>query len=237
MISSIDSSRVDENVIDGVITTFVRLDTDGNWFDASTMSEATEDQISTINIPGNLYPNAASFYIHLDGDSHRLYIQTYSKGKSLTVASAQKIISALSRDLDIIEKFGEAKISFIQTKFGLERVLSLPVIKELKITILKPNADIFSDDFEDEIEAHLAQAHSKKLVLTYEADASGSVVATDSIRTTSAAALDNGQVEARGRDETGAVTISTQSFPKILQSTFDPEHTSEQAAFQQLVTE
>ena len=120
-------------------------------------------------------------------------------------------------------------------KEGLEKIFSIQVIKEITITIVKPNADIFADDFEAQIEAHLAGAHSKKLTISYEADAGSSVVPTDAIKAISAVALENGSVKVNGRDDSGAVKRSTDDHPMQYQDKYDPDAMTENQAFRNII--
>ena len=235
MISMLDRSGEDGNEVAGILTTFTRIETDGAWFDVSNLQEATDNQVSEINIPDNLYPNAASFYFMFDTKSHKIYVQQYSKGKQITSNSLLKYFRNISENLDILQKYKSAKISIVQSTSGLDALFSLKKINEIKITILKPNSDIFADDFESRVEAHLAESHAQKLVLTYDAEPGQSIVPGKDIRAVSNAALDNGSVQVKGRDETGAVTRSTEEFPKILQDTYDPDEISEKEAFRRIV--
>lgn len=235
MISMLDRSGEDGNEVSGIITTFTRIETDGAWFDAASLQEATDNQVSEINIPDNLYPNAASFYFLFDTKEHKVYIQQYSKGKQITSNSLLNYFRGISNNTEILAKYNSAKISIVQSTEGLEALFNLKKINEIKITILKPNSDIFADDFEAKIEAHLAETHAQKLVLTYDAEPGQSIVASKEIRAVSSAALENGSVQVKGRDETGAVTRSTEEFPKILQDTYDPDEISEKEAFRRIV--
>jgi hypothetical protein len=54
-----------------------------------------------------------------------------------------------------MREFGEAKISIVQDEASLERMFGIKRIKEIEITIIKPNTDVFDDDFEKNIEKHL----------------------------------------------------------------------------------
>lgn len=235
MISMLDRSGENINEVSGIITTFTRLDTDGAWFDAINLQEATDNQVSEINIPDNLYPNAASFYFLFDTKEHKIYVQQYSKGKQITSNSLLRFFGKIADNLNILEKYHSAKISIVQNTTGLDTLFNLKKISEIKITILKPNSDIFADDFEARVEAHLAETHTQKLVLTYDAEPGQSIVPNKEIRVVSGAALENGNVQVKGRDETGAVTRSTEEFPKILQDTYDPDEISEREAFRRII--
>ncbi|MCH4560879.1 DUF4747 family protein [Mesorhizobium jarvisii] len=235
MISQIDRSEVESGRLTGVITTFLRIETDGQWFNSESLTEATEDQVSSVVIPPNLNPNAATYFFDFNLRTHRLYFQEYSNGKTLTPNSALKLFSGLSRDLGVMGRYGEAQITVVQDSEALTALFEIPRIKEITITILRPNPDIFADDFEGVIEEHLAATHSKSLKLTYTAEDGGSVLATDEIRDVGNVAVENGNVKVVGRDETGAITRSTDEFPKLLQTTYRPDETSERNAFFSLV--
>lgn len=234
MISSIDLSSVNSDDISGVITSFTRLDNEGTWFDAANLQEATDNQISRITIPANIFPNSASFYFKFNATTHKIFIQQYSKGKSFTTKSMLKYFIKVAENLSILEKYGAAKISVVQSKTSLDNLFSLKKLSEVKITLLKPNSDIFSEDFESKIEAHLADSHSQKLVLNYDADHGKSIVPSAEMIAIGNVALENGKVEVKGRDETGAVAKSTENYPKILQDKYDPEAISENEAFKRL---
>lgn len=235
MLTLIDRSDRREGFITGIITTFLKIEFEGRWFDTSGLKDATQSQVSQVHIPANLHPNAASFYFDFDTIEHRLYFQTYSDGKVLTVNQALSLFEGLADNLNITAKYGLAKISVVQSKAGLDALFNLPVIREVKITIKQPNPDIFADDFEAKIEAHLAQANSQKVTIAYEAEPGQSVSPTREIREISEVALENGRVEVRGRDEKGAVVKSTEQQPKILQDKYDPDEISERDAFRRLV--
>jgi Domain of unknown function (DUF4747) len=235
MISLLNRAEAGSGVLMGVITTFLNIDFDGEWFNTSDLKEATDEQISEVSIPENLHPNAASFFFEFHTGSHKLYFETYSRGKALSPNQARALFSGLADDLKITGQFGSAKITVVQSKDGLDALFKLPVIKEIKITIYKPNADIFADDFEEQIEAHLEQAHSQRVTLSYEAEPGDSLVPTDEIKAVSAVALENGVVAVRGRSLQGAVTRSTDDLPEVLQGKYDPDEVSEQEAFRRLL--
>lgn len=235
MISLLNRSESENGIFTGVITTFLDIEFDGTWFNTEELKAATDEQISEVAIPENLHPNAASFYFQFNVNSHKLYFQTYSAGKVLSEKSALSLFQGLSSDLGISQKFGDAKITVIQSKEGLEKIFSIPIIKEITITIVKPNADIFSDDFEAQIEAHLAGTHSKKLTISYEADAGSSVVPSDEIKAISAVALENGSVKVNGRDDSGAVKRSTDDHPMQYQDKYDPDSMTENQAFRSII--
>ena len=235
MLSLIHRESNDHGFISGILTTFVKVEFDGRWFDASEMQDATTDQVASVSIPENLHPNAASFYFEFDTEKHRLYVQSYSEGKSLSPRQAQALFEGLSESAEIKNKYGQVHITIVQSQSGLDGLFNLPVIKEIKITIYKPNPDIFADDFEGQIEAHLAQANSQRVTISYQAEPGESINPSQEIREVSEVALQNGHVEVRGRDERGAVTKSTEQMPAELHDKFDSDAITEQNAFRRLI--
>lgn len=235
MLSLIHRDSEDHGFVSGIITTFVKVEFDGRWFDTSGMKDATEAQVRTITLPENLHPNAASFHFEFDTEKHKLYVQTYSEGKNLSARQAQTLFEGLAETDTIKNKYGKVPVTIVQSKDGLESIFGLKVIRKIKITIYKPNPDIFADDFEEQIEAHLEQTRSQRVTISYEADPGQSVQPTAEIREVSKVALDNGKVEVRGRDERGAVTKSTEDMPEELHDKFDPDVLTEQSAFRRLI--
>lgn len=237
MISLINRSQSDDNIITGTITTFLNVDLDGSWFDTENLQEATDNQVSEVNIPRHLHPNAAQFFFHFDINEHKIYVQNYSKGKVLTPPQALMLFKELSERLSITSKYNLAKITLVQSKEGLKRIFSIDRIDKITITIMKPNADILAENFESQIEAHLAASHARKLSLTYQAEPGVSLALNKDIEKLSETALSNGAVEVIGRNDGASVRQSTESIPLIIQDKYDPDTTIEQQAFRRLINE
>ncbi|MBB3979121.1 hypothetical protein GGQ64_004357 [Rhizobium azooxidifex] len=237
IISFLDRSRADRGIITGTITTFVVVEIDGDWFDTEKLSEATDTQVSQVSIPENLHPNSAQFLFHFDINRHKIYVQNYSRGKVLTPSQGLLFFNSLAQSIEMTEKYNYANITLVQSKDGLKKLFKLDRIDRITITIMKPNADILSDDFEAQIEAHLAESHAKKLSITYHAEPGESLVPTPDINTLSDAALENGDVEVAGRNDGASVRMSTSEIPRVLQDRYDPDLTTESQAFTRLVTE
>jgi hypothetical protein len=235
ILSFMRSSETEPDFFSGVISTFTQIDLSGRWFDAAEMSDADDEKISKVIIPEGLFPNASSFYFIFDADKHALYYQNYSNGKTLTPRSSLNLFRGLVSDLSITERFGNINVSIIQSQEALDTLFSLKQIRKIEIVIQRPNADIFNENFEQDIEAHLNSMHSKQVSVAYDAAPGQSITPTQEIRTVSRAALRNGSVKVIGRDDTGAKVLSSEDHPHILQDRYDPEQTSEESAFRRLV--
>jgi len=225
----------DDGFVSGVITTFIKVEFDGRWFDASVMDDASAERVAEVVIPDDIYPNAARFYFEFDVQKHRIYVQSYSEGKYLSAKQAHALFSGLAELRQMKAKFGKIHVTIVQSKEGLDKLFSIKIIKEIKITIYKPNPDIFSENFEANIENHLAQAHSQSVTISYQADPGESVRPTAEIMQISQAALENGNVQVRGRDEAGAVNKSTDKIPKEYHDKYDSDQVTERNAFRRLI--
>jgi hypothetical protein len=234
IISLLDRSEADEGIYAGLITTFVRIDTAEPWFDVGELKEAADNKVSRVSIPEGLHPGAAFFNFIFNTRTHRLYFQTYSGGKTFSANLARTLFERLSEDLNILNEFGEAKITIVQSRAGLGTVFNLPVIKRVTIVLQKPNADIFDDDFDENVEKYLEELNSKKLTLVLEAEAGKSIDPKPQLRRIGESALDHGSVKVDGRDAQGATTRSTEDYPRQLHEKYDPDEESEAQAFRRM---
>jgi hypothetical protein len=237
IISLLHRRGAGEREINGILTTFTRVGVDSRWFDVSHLKEATTAQLRQIVIPDGLFPNPKAFYFSFDLRQHRLYFQHYTEGDTLTHASAQKVFEALADQEAIRRKYGGASITVVQSKRGLKSLLSLPVIRELKVTIFRPNPDVFADDFEQQIAAHLEATRSRKLEVSYVAERGESIIPNDEIRRLGEFALQAGKVVVTGRDHQGGVKLSTDKFPATIAEKYDPEAESDYQAFRRTTGE
>lgn len=234
IISLLDRSEADDGIYSGLITTFIRIDTEEPWFDVGELKEATDNKVSRVSIPEGLHPGAAFFNFVFNTNTHRLYFQTYAEGKTFSNNAARTLFERLADDLSITRDFGEAKITIVQSKAGLNNVFSIPVIKRVTIVLQKPNADIFDDDFDENVEQYLEELNSKKLTLVLEAEAGKSIDPKPQLRRIGESALEHGSVKVDGRDQQGATTRSTEDFPRELHDKYDPDEETEGQAFRRL---
>jgi hypothetical protein len=231
IISLVDKSGREDGEIQGVITTFTKIDADGNWFDVKNLQDANADDISKISIPENLFPNSKAFYFVFNLKTHKIAVQTYSKGDTFSVNSAARLFEGLAANPTIERKFGDIKINVVQSRASLKKVFGLTSISKIIITIAKPNVDVFDDDFEGKIEKHLEELHSRELELKYTAEKGKSLVISDEIKMVSEPALENGHIRVEGKMNGLPEKRSTADYPKIKQDKYDEEVKSESQAF------
>ncbi|WP_295194244.1 DUF4747 family protein [uncultured Brevundimonas sp.] len=234
MITILDRRSIDDGIIRGVLRTFTKIDPKARWFDQESMDDANAELLKQINIPVGVHPNSSAFRFTMNVRKHILTFEQYSEGRQLTPKSACAVFKGLAEDAAIVALFGPAKISILQDRQSLDRIFKLKRLKVITFIIDRPNPDIWSDDLEGEVDAHLAAAHAQRIAVTYEAPPGGSLVETPSLRRLGEGALRNGEIKARGYDTDGHVNVSTLDTPRIEQTKYDPEAESEQAAFERL---
>lgn len=235
MISLIDRRKPEDGNIAGLITTFTKIDMDQPWFDAQNLEEASNEIIAKITLPDSIFPNASTFNFVFDTKNHKIYIQTYSRGKTFSINLANNLFQRLSDDLSITAKFGEAAIDIVQSKVGLDRIFALPVLKKITFILNKPNADVFDDDFDENIEAYLQETRTKKLEIGLTAETGQSIQPNRSLRRVGASALEHGVVVGEGRDGDGPAVRSSKEFPMQISGSFDPDIQQENLAFRNIV--
>lgn len=234
MISTLDRRQAEEGLLNGVITTFTQIESGGPWFNTEDLAEATKDQISQVSIPRNLRPNASSFFFQFDLANHKIDFQTYSKGKAFTPVSGLRFFRDLAAKDRLAEQFGEAKISLINDRASLKTLFDLEQINQIRITIQRPNTDIFEDNLEDKVQKHLQEMNGRSLSIIYQSEPGQSLDPTDEIRQISDLALAHGEIEVTGRDGNGSVKLSSDSFPRVTQGKYTNEE-GEAAAFRRLI--
>ena len=235
MISLLSKPDEESGVVSGLITTFTKIDMDQPWFDAQNLEEASSEALSEIDLPSNLFPNASTFNFVFDTDKHKLYIQTRSRRNRLSINLANTLFQKLSDDLKITTRFGQAAIDVVQSKMGLERIFSLKVLKKVKLIINKPNADVFDDDFDENIEKYMLETHMKRMEMEFTAESGQSIAPNDSLKRVGESALEHGVVIGEGRDADGPVTRSSKEFPRQIVGSFDPNSEQENLAFRQMI--
>jgi hypothetical protein len=234
MITALDRRNLETGIIRGVITTFTKIDMNGRWFDQTRLDDVSPDLLKEINIPANVHPNSAAFRFAMNVNNHVLTFEHYNAGKYLVPKSAYTLFRKLSDNLDITTKFGAVKISILQDKSSLDRIFGMTRLKRITFIVDRPNPDIWSDDIEGQVDAHLAAVHAQQISVTYTAPSGGSLVETPSLRKLGNTALRNGAIEATGTEGKAHQRISTIDSPRLDQTTYNEEVESEVHAFERL---
>ncbi|WP_298467281.1 DUF4747 family protein [uncultured Erythrobacter sp.] len=237
VISLLNTDTLEAGFVEGILTTFTKVDTDSEWFDLENLQEAAGEKVAEISIPENLYPNPKSFHFVFKLKSHKLFLQTYSKGDTLSIRDATRMFERLLQRSEIQREFGDVKVTMVQSRQSLDRIFALEKITKVSIKIERPNADIFDGDFEERIQQHLAATGSRQFEVAYTAERGGSVNVSDEIRRVSQPALANGKIDVEGRTAEGKEKRSTNEHPELRQMRYDTDEQTEAQAMRDIAGE
>ncbi|MBO6769239.1 MAG: DUF4747 family protein [Erythrobacter sp.] len=223
LITMLNRADEDERYIFGVLSTFLEIEMEGDWFNTDTMEEATQNDISRIQIPDYLHPNLKTFRFMFDTERHELVFEHYSEGDRLTHQSALAFFRNLAAADEIKERFGEVKISVIHERGSIEKIFSIPRITDLEVYIEKPNSDLWGADFEEQAEEHLEDKNARSMNVKYRAEQGAGIKRDEDLDALIRASINNGRSVAKGYGPEGHQTVSTDSYPKVDQEMFEQD--------------
>ncbi|MFT4055987.1 MAG: DUF4747 family protein [Novosphingobium sp.] len=221
LITMINRSSEDEDFVFGVLSTFIEIETGGDWFNTDTMEEASSNDISEVRIPEHLHPNLKTFRFMFNLRHHELVFEHYSEGERLTHLSALNFFKNLASERSIIEKFGKITCNIITEKGGVDKIFSIPRITDLEIFIEKPNSDLWGEDFEEQAEGHLDDKNAQSMFVKYKANKGQGIKRDEDLDALIRTSLNNGRSVAKGYGPDGHVSVSTDKFPKVIQEMYD----------------
>lgn len=234
-LSFVDSRNHSKGIV-GELYQFIHLDSNEPWFDLKNLEEATQDDLSEINIPDHLKPHLARFFYVFYPDGHRIYIQTRSKNRTFGIASAAKLMKLLLSDRRMLP-FGDVEITVEPDKDTLSQIFRIKHLKKLDIDLVRPNPDDHEAD-ERRLLRRLSRQGAKKMVVNLVAASDHDLEPDAETRTLAKVASSNGKVVGRGRDSGGQViTKSTTEKPMEENVVYFDEVQTEQAAFLQKAAE
>lgn len=223
LITALEYGDQDENLVFGVLSTFLEVEMTGEWFNSATMDEATENDIRSIRIPENLHPNLKSFRFAFNTQRHELVFEHYSQGERLTHNSALNFFRNLATDRRVQDTFGEVKITIVKDRASVDQIFSIPRITELDILVEKPNADLWGADFEEHLEENLEDKNARSMNVRYKAEQGGGIIRDADLNALLSASINNGRTVAKGYGPDGHMKVSTDEFPRVNQEKYDQE--------------
>lgn len=215
----------------GVLSKFTDIDLTAEWFNSETLKAATAIDVREVTIPEKLKPNHSAFFIEYFPEVHTIIVESYGPGVQLSPRMAVRFFSRLFSDLEIAKKWGPVSASLIQHQAALDEIFGMKVLKKLTLVFEPPNADD-GKKWEEHFEKRMEEEKLKKIEISLTAQSGKSIEASAETKAQAAAALEIGEVSAKGRDANGAPSlVSSLDFPDREPAKYDPDKKSEKQAF------
>lgn len=147
----------------GAFTKYTEIDVGGEWFDLDAFAVAKPEKIEEIFIPQNLRPNHASFYFTLDSSLHIIAFEKYSDSKSLSPRAVEIFFKEVFTIESIVQEFGRVEVDIVKSYSEVDRILNLPMLRLIRLTIRKPNPDDISGGLAKIIEDRLREQNADEL--------------------------------------------------------------------------
>ncbi|MDH4746530.1 DUF4747 family protein [Sphingomonas sp. CBMAI 2297] len=181
----------------GIIAKYTEIDIDGDWFDLEDFDTATPERLEEISIPDALRPNLAQFYFQLFPDDHIVAVSTYAESKGLSTRSLLKYFREALSWREISEEFGRVEVDIVQNYHGVEELLALPYLKEVRIIIRRPNSDDVSGDLAAIIEERLKEQNGDEYEEVLRSKDSGDLEPNERTRKLGVVAAENGELRTK----------------------------------------
>lgn len=218
--------------MEGILSKFTDIDLNAEWFNSETLKVATANDVKEVTIPERLKPNHSAFFFEFFPEVHTVVVESYGRGVQLSPRMALRFFSRLLEDLEIAKKWGPVSASLIQHQAALDEVFGMKILKSLSLSFEPPNADDHKK-WEKHFEKRMEDEKLKRIEINLSAQSGHSIEASDDTKSQAKAALEMGEVSAKGRDANGAPKqISSLDYPDREAAKYDPDKLSEKQAFQ-----
>jgi len=209
----------------GGIYRFLNFESGEPWINLSENKEASEEDLEEVNIPDNLRPGYHSNNYIFFPKEHLLFFERSSSGqKALGPKHAKKIFENLLNQKELTEKYGRVDVTIEPSYEALDKILKMPTLSKLKLTVTKPNPDFFGSGTDQEVEARFKALNAKNFETELTAEKNESLTPDEGIRSLANVAASNGKVIGSGYDENGIrKQESTENHPYIETVKYDPD--------------
>ena len=218
----------------GVISKYSEIDVDGDWFDVEYFDIASEEDVKQINIPEHLRPNFSQFYLQLNPELHVIAFEVYSESKGLSSRSVQKYFDEILCRTEIRDQFGFVEADVIKSYGEVDRILSLPRLKELRFIIRRPNSDDISGDLASAIEERLREQNAEEYEESIKSKSDNGLSPNERSKKLAAVAAENGQLSAKSIVNGVTVSHDTTETPLKEVETFNRDERDARKVFLQL---
>lgn len=216
-------SNFDPKSLEGIISKYTEIDIDGEWFDLDDFDAAADDKLEEISIPKNLRPNLSQYYFQLDEEEHVLVYSSYSDSKSLSARSMERYFQEILDTQAIKRQFGSVQADVVKSYSEVEKILSLPKLRELRFTIRRPNSDGLGKDLAERIEERLKEQDGDEYQEAIKTKSSGGLKPNERTKQLGYVAAENGELEAKSLVNGILTPHTTENAPLVVQETYTKE--------------
>ncbi len=212
------------NLFRGHIRIWTNIDADGQWYDIESGEELDPEIKAQIVIPDNAKPNFRGFDYVFDSRTHRLYFEAKNDlDSSVSPTTVLKLFRAIFSADALGEGWPEVAITMVPETSVVAKILALPRLDTLFISVVRPNPDGADDDAAQRVWGKLDQLHAHKVeILLKRASEAERLTVTADYREMAEVAAENGLVIGKGRNPNGTKTeISTDARPKKIDVEMD----------------
>lgn len=212
----------DENLVAGRILIWTEIDLTGPWLDLRREEALDRSLKAAIQIPDGAKPNYRAFNYLFDVRRHRLYFEIRNEFReTLSPQTARRFFeNLLSREIIGLES-PEVEVTVVPDTGAVERILSLPKLRTLEITVVLPNPDD-DDEAEERILRHLERNGARRSTTSYYKQSDvASLTPTQDVIDEAKVAAANGEVRGVGRENGRRTELSTAQLPKKVAVSLD----------------
>lgn len=230
----IGSCRVEEmngdNVVKGEFYKFFDLKIDGQWFNTIEQKPAEDNELAEIHIPENLKPHFQTFPFVFLPTNHRLFFITKDQKDNFSPGQAQKMLSVIFEDSMLVQEYGEIDITIEPSAETLQRIFSMPRLKNLVIEVTPPNPDDH-EEAERKLFEKMGIIGADKQTIELTSNKPSGLKPDAELKTLAEIAQSNGKVSGRGEDEAGQIiNVSTAEHPMLEKTEYNPKTQSRSEA-------
>lgn len=218
----------------GTLSKYSEIDVDGDWFDVLNFDVASPEMVDGVVIPDRLRPNLQTFDFILDSELHVIAFEAYSESNSLSATSVRRYLETTFKREEITRVFGRVEADIVNSIDEVERIIGLPNLKELKITIRLPNPDGASPDLLDEIEEALREQNAEELENKIKSRDEDGLKPNERTRKMALIAVDNGEVRAKSIVNGVMADHSTDEKPLKETDTYNRDEVSTAVVFRRV---
>jgi hypothetical protein len=227
-ITAPEAQRTNPDILQGRILVWTRVDRRGSWIDKDNNQEATPEKKAEINIPDPLEPNFRTFYYAFIISKHRLvYEMRNAEGQNFGTRKAEKFFRELLSRQILGADFPEVSVTPIPEDDAVKKILEIPNLKRLEITLTKPNPDDLEEETVRLLEELENQGAKQQKLTLIKAPGVPSLTPNENTKTLALVASENGYVKGKGVDAEGnPVDESTKEHPKSIPVDLRPDQSA-----------